>query len=640
MSYAALNSAQRARAAVDGVFPGLLLGLGVVPVLAANGGYFPSSWGWAGVALAWAAVLAAALTDFARPTRLQVAFVGLFVASAGWIALSLLWTTTQSQTGLEFDRTLVYVAGVVAAVAIVGADRVSRFLAGVGSGIAVICAYALATRLFPAGNLAGDAFAGSRLATPIGYWNGLAIVAGMGVVLALVFAARAASPIWRAVATGVLPLLATTVYFTFSRGGWLALVVGIAVLFAADRDRLQLLGPALIGAVTSLFAIWRASQATALTHTSAASVSTATHQGHSLAAVVAGACLVAGYAGWGVRRFDGVWREPKVERVVRFAAIALVAVVVIAGLARYGAPWSIARHGYDSFVAGSSTQKTDLNQRLFTFSNNGRLPAWKVAWRAFEHHPLGGIGAGGFENYWNQHRSVDDKIRNAHNLYLETLGDEGIVGFLLLIAALAIPLLAFRRVRGNPLAAGALAAFSMFLVHAIVDWDWQLTGVTLCALFCGSALLAMARDDVPAGSWRWPVLALGSVVGLLALANLAGQLLLHASDDATRSADWGRAISTARHAHWVMPYASAPYERIAAAQLGEHERAAAVATYKQAIAKSPGDYTLWVDLAKAQTGNDRYASFAQAIKLNPLGADDVRTIVMQLLNPLPGASGS
>jgi hypothetical protein len=639
VSYAALTSAQRARAAVDGVLPGLVLGLGVAPVLAANGGYFPSSWGWAGVGLAWAAVLAAALSDFARPTRMQLAFVGLLVAFTGWIALSLIWTSTQSQTGLEFDHMLVYVAGAVAVVAIVGAERVARLLAGVATGIALISAYALATRLFPHG-AAGDTFAGSRLATPIGYWNGLAIVTGMGIILALVFAARASNGAWRAVATGVLPLLVTTVYFTFSRGGWLALLVGLAVLFAADRDRLQLLGPALIGAIASLFAVWRASQASALTHTSAASVTTAAHQGRSLAAVVAGACLVAAYAGWGVRRFDGIWQEPQVQRVVRIAAVALAAIVVVGGVARYGAPWSIARHGYDSFVAEPSGQQANLNSRLFSLTNNGRLPAWKVAWHAFEDHPLGGIGAGGFENYWNQHRTFDEKIRNAHNLYVETLADEGIVGLVLLIGMFSVPLLAFRRVRSNPLAAGALAAFTMFLAHAIVDWDWQLSGVTLCALFCGGALLAMSRDDIPAGQWRWPVLALGSVVGLLALANLSGQLLLHASDDATRSSDWGRAISDAKHAHWVLPYSSEPYERLAAAQLGQHERDAGIASFKNAIAKSPGDYTLWVDLAKTQSGSDRYASFATALKLNPLGADDIRTIVMQLLNPLPGASGS
>lgn len=640
MSYAALTSAQRVRAAADGVFPGLLLGLGVAPVLAANGGYFPSSWGWSGVALAWAAVLAAALSDFPRPTQMQLAFVGFLVAFTGWIALSLVWTSTQSETGLEFDRALVYVAAALAVVAIVTADRVVRMLAGLATGIGLICAYALATRLFPHGNLTNDTFAGSRLATPIGYWNGLAIVAGIGTVLAVVFAARASSGVSRAIATGAVPLLLTTLYFTFSRGGWLALLVGVAVLLVADTDRLQLLGPMLAGGVISLVTLWRASESSALTSTSGESLSTAVHQGRSLAAVVLGACVVAGYAGWLVRQYDHIWERPQVPRITRNTAIALAAVVVAAGLVRYGSPVTVARDGYDSFVGKATPGQTNLNSRLFSLTNNGRLPAWKVAWHAFEHHPIGGIGAGGFENYWYQHRTFDATIRDAHNLYLETLAEDGIVGFLLLIGVFAIPFVAFRRVRGNPFAAGALAVLAMYLVQAIGDWDWELSGVTLCALLCGGAVLAMGRDDAPLGLWRWPALALGSAVGLLALANLSGQLLLHASDDATRSSDWGKAVSDARHAQWVLPFDSAPYERLAAAQLGQHQEEAAIATYQKAIARSPGDYRLWVDLAKAQRGDARYASFATAIKLNPLGADDVRTIVMQLLNPLPGASGS
>lgn len=639
MSYTALASASRVRAAADGAWPAIALGFGVAPVLAANGGYFPSSWGWAGVALAWAAVLAAALADVKKPTGLQLAFVGGLAAFAGWIALSLMWTSTASETNLEFDRMLVYVAGALAVVTIVGAERVTRLLGGVLAGIVVICGYALSTRVFPHGAEGG--FAGSRLASPIGYWNGLGLIAGMGAVLALVFAARARSAFWRGVATACIPLLLTTLYFTFGRGAWLALFVGVVVLFAADHNRLQLVGPAIVGGVLGMFAVWRASQAGALTHTSAESLQTAIHQGRGLAAVVAGACLVAGYGGWLAGRFDHVWETRQAARAARWGLVGIVALAAIVAVARYGSPVSMVQRAYDSFVAqppSGASASTNLNNRLFSLSNDGRLPAWKVAWHAFTAHPAGGVGAGGFENYWNQHRTFDEKIRDAHNFYLETLAEDGIFGFAILMAALALPLVAFRRVRGGLVAAGALAAYSMFLVHAFADWDWELSGVTLCALFCGGAILASSRSDAPAGRWRWPALGLSSVVGLLALAGLAGQLLLNASAGATRSSDWGTAKADARHAHWVLPFSSEPWQRLAEAQRAEGQRAAAVASLQKAIAQSPGDYTLWVELAKAQTGDDRYTSFAQAMKLNPLGADDVRTIVQQLLNGPNGGS--
>jgi hypothetical protein len=118
MSYAATASTQRVREAIGSGLPALALGLGVAPVLATNGGYFPSSWGWAGVLLAWGAVLAAMLTEVVRPSGYELAFVGGLAAFAGWIAITMAFTTTQSETGLEFQRTLVYVAGALAVLTI------------------------------------------------------------------------------------------------------------------------------------------------------------------------------------------------------------------------------------------------------------------------------------------------------------------------------------------------------------------------------------------------------------------------------------------------------------------------------------------------------------------------------------------
>ena len=57
-----------------------------------------------------------------------------------------------------------------------------------------------------------------RLAQPIGYWNGLAIFAGMGALLAVTFASRSRSVIVRAVCAAALVLLLPTFYFTFGRG--------------------------------------------------------------------------------------------------------------------------------------------------------------------------------------------------------------------------------------------------------------------------------------------------------------------------------------------------------------------------------------------------------------------------------------
>jgi hypothetical protein len=629
MSYAATASTQRVREAIGSGLPALALGLGVAPVLATNGGYFPSSWGWAGVLLAWGAVLAAMLTEVVRPSGYELAFVGGLAAFAGWIAITMAFTTTQSETGLEFQRTLVYVAGALAVLTIVGRDQVGRLLAGVCAGTAIICTYALATRLFPKGSV-GEAFSGSRLATPVGYWNGLALVAVMSALLALAFAARATLPWGRALAAAAIPVLLATLYFTFSRGGWLSLFFGLIVLFAADRKRLQLLGAALPAAVLGAIVVWRASQASALTHTTGASLHNAVHQGRILVAVILGASLVAGYTAWIAPRFDGVWERPDVARLAKWAVAGGIVILVVATIVRFGSPTTNARHAYHSFT-GAPVSTSNLNDRLFNLSANGRVQFWKVAWHGFEAHPVAGLGAGGFEAYWNQHRPVADNVRDAHNLYVETLAEDGLIGLALLAATLLVPLLAFRRVRANALAAAALAVYATYLFHSIADWDWELSGVTLTAIFCGGALLAWTRGERPLGRWRWPIFATGALIGLIALVLLVGRLELSASASAATGADWSKGASDARHAHTLMPWSAEPWQRLGDAQLGLGHRADAVASYKHAIAQSPGDYSIWIQLAKADRGPARWEDLAVALKLNPLNADEVRQVAQQLL---------
>ena len=48
-----------------------------------------------------------------------------------------------------------------------------------------------------------------------------------------------------------------------------------------------------------------------------------------------------------------------------------------------------------------------------------------MALRSFAAHPLAGVGSGGFRAEWRRERKIDDPARDAHSLYLETLGELG-----------------------------------------------------------------------------------------------------------------------------------------------------------------------------------------------------------------------
>ena len=68
----------------------------------------------------------------------------------------------------------------------------------------------------------------------------------MGALLAFGFATRAQTIAARALSAATLPLLLATVYFTFSRGAWVAGAVGLAVAIAVDPRRLQLIAGAIV----------------------------------------------------------------------------------------------------------------------------------------------------------------------------------------------------------------------------------------------------------------------------------------------------------------------------------------------------------------------------------------------------------
>ena len=111
------------------------------------------------------------------------------LALAGWTALSTLWSLYATQSVLEAQLALAYLAAWLALVALVRRGEHPAVLGGVLAGIVAISTYALATRLFPDRLGYYDAAAGYRLSTPIGYWNALGIFAVIGILLALGFLA-------------------------------------------------------------------------------------------------------------------------------------------------------------------------------------------------------------------------------------------------------------------------------------------------------------------------------------------------------------------------------------------------------------------------------------------------------------------
>jgi hypothetical protein len=609
-------------------FPDLraaLLGLLVVaPVAANDGGYWPSTWSWTALALFWGTAVALVLRRAPRLRRLELAFLACTIMLFGWFLLSGLWSSSTPRTVLESQRALVYVAGAFAALLLVQSQSYRALLGGVWVGVTLVCSYSLLTRLFPDRLLTFDPIASYRLSEPVGYWNALGIFAAIGALLALGFATRGRSILIRTLAGGSTTILVLTLYFTFSRGAWIALGAGLLGAAALDLRRLQLSTALLVISPWPAAAVWIASRSEGLTR-SDAPLQMAAEDGRRMAVIVAGLVVGGALAALALAVME---RRLPVPRRIRLAWGGLLAAALIAVLTavfvRYGSPPTLVGKAYDAFRAPPRQVGQDLNARLFVLSGTGRISQWRVAWRDYRDHAWLGSGAGTYEQAWLRHRPVAGRVRDAHSLYLEVLAEVGPVGLTLLAALLGIPLVAAMRVRRRELVPLAGGAYLTYVVHAGIDWDWEMTGVTLTALFCGCALLTASR--VRGAKLLSKHVRGGAVTVVLALASFAlvgavGSSALESARKAWLAAEPVKAEEHARKAIRWAPWSSEAWLLLARAQFARDKPTAGRASLRKAIAKDPRDWVLWYELALESSARAQRKWIARASELNPLSPE-------------------
>ncbi|HVU76082.1 MAG TPA: O-antigen ligase family protein [Gaiellaceae bacterium] len=572
----------------------------LVSAAAAHGGYFAGSWGWLTLFAAWAAVLALVLDAEAGLSRAGLAFAGLLAAYALWSLLSALWSVDATSTVLEAQRNLVYVAAALGALLLARSSALAVVVAA-WLAIAAISGYALLTRLVPDRLGRVDPISDYRLDAPVGYWNSLSLFAAVGILVAAGLAARSSSLSLRVASAASVPALAATMYYTFSRGGWASLVVGVVALVAVDPRRLQTLYWLVPLGASGAAAVWLAARDGSLS-TNGASLAQQTHDGHRtlLALAVLTAITAAVAAAWASAEHQLTFES----RAANTTLAALVVVAAIGFVVVEGSPWSVAQRSWHSFASAPPATEGNLGGRVFHLSNNGRLAQWKVAWREAKAHPAVGSGAGTWERYWNQDRPKSGHVVNVHNLYLEALATLGVVGLALLAAALATPLATGFRRRRTPLAPFVLGAFAAYLAHAIVDWDWQITGVTLPVVALVCAVLLGGEPDL---RLRPVLYGAGVVLAAVGLWGIASQTTL------SKVKTW----SSARHAADAQPWSTEPWKRLGEYDVDHARFAEARRALARALAKDRGDWELWFDLARASDGRTRANALDRAQKLNP-----------------------
>jgi hypothetical protein len=285
-----------------------------------------------------------------------------------------------------------------------------------------------------------------------------------------------------------------------------------------------------------------------------------------------------------------------------------------------------ARAQYHAFVSGNIVDEgTDIRSRFTATGNNGRLDFWRVDRDAFSSQPLHGTGAGTYELQWQLRRPADNKAVDGHSLYLETLAELGIVGLALVLVLLGSVLAGpIRGLRGSERHASAavVAAGVALLVHAGVDWDWEMPALFIW-LFCAGGIAAASPPTRPHRSpARLSRVLAGLACLLLAVTPLSvafSQSSLTRAAHAFASGDCRTAVDAALGSIGAMRVRPDPYEILGYCDLRAGQDELAVRAMSSAQRRDPRSwrYAYGLAVARALSGSDPRAELAKALRLNP-----------------------
>jgi O-antigen ligase len=628
-----------ARKAGWGDIAAWLLGFGLVVYLGLKGGgYDPLVHDRVGIAVWWALLAAVAIGALPRQRLGALAWCSLALLAGflAWTALSLTWTESAERTFADVARVAGYV-GVFALALFVRAPGGARRMAGaVGAGIAVVAIVGLLSRLHPgwfpaAGQTARFLPSGrERLSYPLNYWNALAALVAIGLPLLLEAASGARRVALRALAAATLPALALTAFFTLSRGGIAAALVALAVFLAFTSDRLPKLLALLVAAGGSAILIAAATQRSSLRH--GILDGAARHQGGEMLAIAVAVCAGVGLAQVGIsyalaRDRRPRWTFPSRRQSLAIALAGGVAVLIVA--AALNAPGRLS-NAWSEFkrpqLAGSGTE------RLGSVAGESRYQFWSSAVREAESEPLTGTGSGTFEYWWNRDADIQNSVRDTHSLYLQTLGELGIVGLALLAAFLATILIGGGRAtlraepERRPTLAAALAGCVAFFFTAIFDWMWQIPVLPVAMLLLASVLLGASALQKSRPGLRLPLraaFAAAAIALIVAISiPLASTDLVRQSQADARSGDLAAALRAARSAQDAQPDAATPRLQQALVLEAEGDLRRAAVAARGATQREPTNWRTWMLLSRIEARRGRASAavrdYRKAKSLDPL----------------------
>jgi len=537
---------------------------------------------------------------------------GALIALGALSALSMAWANDAGRAFAAAVRVGGYAGLFVLVVAWAPRVGARAWLAGIAVATAILGAASLAGRFDPSlfGGSDRNIYTGipgsaGRLSYPIGYWNGLASLLAVGLVLSLWWTAHARAALLRAVAAASIPAYALALYLTSSRGGIGEAVAGAALLVWLDRRRATILAAtamgALGGAVLIIVVVGQHDLLDAL------DTSSARAEGALTAILTLGLGALAGIAHPRLAQRVGAAHTGRPWRPGVVAVGALVALgVLLIAFANLHDPGTTASPG---------------QRNLLSSAGSGRYQFWGSALDAFSANPVKGVGAGNWELYWNVHPKLPTVVHNAHSVYLETLAELGPLGLALLAVFLALAARGgWRRVgQGEPEATALIAVLAIGALGAGIDWTFQLPAVFAPVLI--AAALALCRSDpkpLRRGAARAALIATavaGWVAAWGAGITLVANERLASSHDAAARGDLAAAAADARDAARVEPFSPAPRLQLALVEQAAGNLDAAATDARAAIDLASLDWQGWLVASRiaAAAGDHKDAALSLGV---------------------------
>jgi O-antigen ligase len=645
------------RPALDPLAAAAVLLAAVLALSPLASGYYAFA-NWAPLTLG-AIVLLVALLLVARP---RLTGTGI-LASTGLILLlalsfaSILWAESRDSAWTSANQIALYVAIFAIGMLAIRERRPARTVILILGAPALLTSIVLAIVLTTGGG--GSAYLLGRLDKPIGYVNGTAGLLAMGIWPWIALAEAAGTRRLRVAAMGGAGVIAALAVTTQARALLPTLLVTTALVMIAAPGRarrgLHLL---IAAAAIAISAHWTLAiySSTGPTQSYAPPSGVLRNAG---IAVLAGGILASALTlalEWAAERIPHARRARISRRVGQAMAAGVAAALVAVGVGAH----STVTTQWKDFTHLNAEQSA--SNRFVAIGSGFRYDLWRIALDEFKTDPLGGVGAGNYDDSYYRLRHNPQSVTVPHSLELQMLaelGIGGIIGLLLFCGAvLRAGLSRDRRTlagRDPALRIAALGIFTAWLTVTSFDWLYDIPGLAGMAILAAAILLVRAPHDeqsVPAtdGSESAPVtgapgpLPAASVVSIrgrslrvqvwllsalcilaLVAASLGRQYVAMLYSDSGKglvSTHPVQALQTLRTAEQLDPWSLQTQYAVASAYARLNNYAAARVALVHAEGLEPENYVppaLLGDIAtRAGQPASALAAYRRALRLDPL----------------------